>query len=698
MASKVPSPKGFLYGGDYNPEQWLDRPDILAEDIRLMKQAGINTVSLGIFSWSTLEPEDGVYDFGFLEERINTLYENGIYTILATPSGSRPKWLADKYPEVLRVDDRGVRQHYGFRHNHCMTSPALRKKIYAIDRKLSETFGNHPGVISWHINNEMSGPCYCPLCQDAFRDFLKRKYGDIKNVNHAWSTTFWSHTYRSFEEIEAPSSIGETQLHGLNLDWMRFVTERHKDFTAHEIQAVRDGGSNLPVTMNLMYNYTGLDYQEFSDLMDYMSWDNYPTWHKGSEVAVGFDSAFEHDRIRSIQRAPYLMMESCPSSTNWQSVSKLKAPGILEAQQIQAIAHGSEGALYFQIRQSRGASEKFHGAVIDHYGGEDTRVFREVAKTGHALESIREVLGSTVHSPVAVIYDTQNRWALEDAQGPRNAGLYYREAVEKSYLAFKKYGLNVDLIDETQSLDQYQVIAVPMAYMFRQGFEKKLRDFVANGGRLILSYWSGIVDDTDLCFLGGTPHGFIDVCGFRSKEIDGLYEDEIHSASSVDSREERHYNFHNLAELLELEGAEALYTYDQDWYQGQAAVTRHTYEKGVVFGLAADFDQDFYDDFYEKILKEISCKPILGQAGSFVLPTGVEVSERTQEDGSIYIFLINWNREAVEIPVDSDCEILYASGDSSLMGQFQGEAGVKGTDSLGDKYLLHSYECLILKK
>ena len=172
MASKVPSPKGFLYGGDYNPEQWLDRPDILAEDIRLMKQAGINTVSLGIFSWSTLEPEDGVYDFGFLEERINTLYENGIYTILATPSGSRPKWLADKYPEVLRVDDRGVRQHYGFRHNHCMTSPALRKKIYAIDRKLSETFGNHPGVISWHINNEMSGPCYSCLVYHFLEPYL----------------------------------------------------------------------------------------------------------------------------------------------------------------------------------------------------------------------------------------------------------------------------------------------------------------------------------------------------------------------------------------------------------------------------------------------------------------------------------------------------------------------------------------------
>ena len=666
MISQVPTRGKLLYGGDYNPEQWLDRPDILAEDIRLMKKAHVNVVSMGIFSWAALEPSDGNYDFSWLQERIDSLYANGIYTILATPTGSRPAWLAKKYPEVLRVNDSGIRQHFGDRHNHCMTSPAYRKKAYEIDRRLSEIFGKHPAVIAWHINNEMGGECYCPLCQEAFRTWLEDRYGTIANVNRAWNTSFWSHTFTSFEEIEAPMSIGESQLHGLKLDWKRFTTERHKDFTEKEIAAVRDGGSTLPVTTNLMYDYKGLNYQEFTDICDFMSFDNYPVWgKKGAEgnVDIAVDTGFEHDRIRSLQRKPFLMMESCPSSTNWQSVSKLKEPGLLLAQEMQAIAHGADGGLYFQMRQSRGASEKFHGALIDHYGKEDTRVFREAAATGRALEDIASCRGSGVTARVAVLYDMENRWALEDAQGPRNAGLYYREACRKSYRAFREYGLNVDLIDETQSLEDYQVLAMPLAYMFRQGFSAKVRDYVEKGGCLILTYWSGIVDDTDLCFLGGTPHDLIDVCGFRSTEIDGLYDDEWNEASvsrtdfpECSELTKDSYQCRNLCEILELSGAEAMLSYKKAFYAGSPAVTRHSFGKGRVYGIAADFDYDFYRDFYRGILKDLQVSPILKE-----IPSGLEVTEREGEDGSVYIFLINWKPEEVEVGLPEGGKVLYQS-------------------------------------
>ena len=377
----------LLHGGDYNPEQWLKRPDILAKDLDMLEESGCNVVSLGIFSWSTLEPEEGVFHFEWLKEIIDKLYQRGISTILATPSGARPKWMADKYPEVLRVDETGHRNHFGFRHNHCYTSPVYREKVHTINKKLAQEVAAHPGVILWHISNEYGGECYCPLCQDAFRKWLKEKYQTIENLNDRWCTTFWSHTYNSFDQIESPSKIGETQLHALNLDWRRFVTHQTADFIHAEIAAVREGGSDLPTTANLMHYFGSLDYFKIAKEIDVVSWDTYPTWHKEAVIDTTYDNGMCHDLMRSLKGKPFFQMESCPTSTNWQSVSKLKKPGMLFAQSMQAIAHGGEGALYFQIRQSRGASEKFHGAVIDHYGGKDTRVFKEVSEVGAALKA-----------------------------------------------------------------------------------------------------------------------------------------------------------------------------------------------------------------------------------------------------------------------------------------------------------------------
>ena len=250
----------LLHGGDYNPEQWLKRPDILEKDIDMLEESGCNVVSLGIFSWSTLEPEEGVFHFEWLQEIIDKLYKRGISTILATPSGARPKWMADKYPEVLRVDETRHRALFGFRHNHCYTSPVYREKVHIINKKLAQEVATHPGVILWHISNEYGGECHCPLCQEAFRNWLKEKYQTIENLNDKWCTTFWSHTYNSFDQIESPSKIGETQLHALNLDWKRFVTHQTADFIHHEIAALREGGSTLPTTANLMHYFGGLDY------------------------------------------------------------------------------------------------------------------------------------------------------------------------------------------------------------------------------------------------------------------------------------------------------------------------------------------------------------------------------------------------------------------------------------------------------
>lgn len=665
MAEKFNSFGKMLYGGDYNPEQWLDHPEILEKDIELMKEAHINVVSLGIFSWSALEPQEGQYDFGWMEERINTLYENGIYVFLATPSGSRPRWMAEKYPEVLRVDAKGHRALYGERHNHCYTSPVYREKVRQMNMELTRRFGDHPGVIAWHISNEYGGECHCPLCQAEFRRWLQEKYGTIENLNKKWYTAFWGHAYQSFDQVESPSPLGDSYVHGLNLDWKRFVTDRTVDFVKHEIQAIRDAGSDKPTTINMMYYFGGLNYHKFADVIDFVSWDNYPLWHKGPEAQTAMDVAMQHDMMRTIQKKPFFLMESCPTSTNWQSVSKLKRPGMLEAASLQAIAHGSDSVQYFQIRQSRGCSEKFHGAVIDHYGENDTRVFQEVKQTGADLQKLNDLAGSNVYARAAVVYDWESRWAMEDAAGPRNKNLYHKETVEKSYYAFRKAGFDVDVIDMEQSLEDYQVLAVPMVYMFRAGFEEKLRSFVEKGGILFMTYWSGIVDETDLCFLGGTPHGLMDVMGLRHEELDALYDGEKNTAVPVAGNAlglTRSYSCENFCDLVKVKDAQVLFTYGEDFYAGEPALTCHSFGEGKAYYICADMEQAFYDDVYAKVLEQNQILPILP---GLKVPEGVEVSSRESET-AVYIFIQNFRKDTVTLDLPEDLELMLGESREKL--------------------------------
>ena len=651
----------LLYGGDYNPEQWLDRPDILEEDIRMFLQAGINTVTVGIFSWAKLEPREGDYRLDWLEAIIDRLYENGISVILATPSGARPHWLAKAYPEVLRVNEKRERALFGRRHNHCLTSPVYREKTARIDRKLAERFGAHPAVRMWHISNELSGDCHCPLCQEAFRTWLKGRYGTIDALNDRWCTTFWSHTYDGFDQVESPSPLGENSVMALDLDWKRFVTDQTIDFMEGEIRALREAGAAQPVTTNLMYDFQGLDYFKLAKKIDLVSWDNYPLWHKKPEKVTASDSAFQHDIMRSLKDMPFLMMESSPASTNWQGVSKLKRPGMVEASSLQSIAHGADGALYFQMRQSRGAEEKFHGAVIDHYGGSDTRTFQEVCKTGRALEALKEVTGSRVCARAAVLFDWENRWALEGSKGPRNDGLHYREHVQKSYRALRRLGLDVDVVDQSCGLEKYRFVAAPMQYLFHDGFAEKLRSFVENGGTLAMTCWSGVVDENDRCFLGGTPFGLMDVLGLRMEEIDGLYdweENEIRQPQSAFPGMKESYACRYLCELVRPSCAETLMVYGKDFYAGKPALLRNAYGKGRAYYVCADAEQGFFDDLYAKLTAEAGLQSPLPEP----IPEGVEVTCR-EKDGARYLFLQNFSQNRVKIALPEGRVIWGKGGD-----------------------------------
>lgn len=639
--------KYLMYGGDYNPEQWLHMPQILETDIKRFKEAKINTVTIGIFSWSVLEPREGEYHFEWMEEIINKLYQNGISVILATPSGARPHWLADKYPEVLRVNELRQKYLFGIRHNHCMTSPIYRKKVCQIDTELVKRFGNHPAVKMWHISNEFSGECHCELCQDAFRMWLKKKYQTIGALNDSWCTTFWSHTYDSFGQVESPSPLGESCIMGLTLDWKRFVSWQTIDFMEEEIRTIRETGGMQPTTTNLMYHYGGIDYYRLAEKIDVASWDNYPAWHKGNEIETALDTAFWHDVIRGLKRKPFLLMESSPGATNWQPISKLKKPKMVAAASLQSIAHGADGAMYFQMRKSRGAEEKFHGAVLDHYDGNDTRTFRDVCETGKILEKLGETAGLYTTAKVAVIYDWENRWALEGSRGPRNEGLHYEESVEKSYRALRRLGLNVDVIDQKCSLQGYQMIAAPMQYLFHENFPGEIRRYIENGGIFVMTYWSGVVDENDRCFLGGTPYELMDVFGLRSEEIDGLYDWEENSICQTEEKMagmKEEYVCKYLCQLVKPTTARTLMVYGKDFYAGSPVLLENNYGRGKAYYVGADAEQWFYNDFYRKLSKEAGIEGIWHDE----IPEGVEITSRSGGKAD-YIFLQNFSPVPVQV-------------------------------------------------
>ncbi len=636
---------GFLHGGDYNPDQWRWRPGTLAEDIEMMKAAHVNVVSMGMFSWSAIEPQEGVYDFSWLDEAIDKLYDNGILVFLSTPSGARPAWLAKKYPEVLRTDKFQVKQVFGERHNHCFTSPIYRAKVKEINQKLAERYKDHPGVVLWHISNEYEGECHCNLCQEAFREWLKNKYKNIDALNRAWWTGFWGHTFNEWDEIHSPTPIGDWSLDGLNLDWRRFVTDQTVDFYRMEVEAVKEITPDRPVTTNF-HDFPnpseGLNYWKFAPYLDIVSWDNYPYWHNetNNDAIEGARRDFIHDINRSLLAKPFLLLESCPGATNWQEVSRLPKPGVIALQSMQAVAHGADSVQYFQIRKSLGASEKFHGALIDHYPSKDVRIFKEIQGLGEDLSKLDDLVGANVDAKVAIIYDWENRWAIDNIQGLNENRKEYFKMCINHYFPFWSKGIGVDAIDMEQDLDKYDVLIAPLLYMVSEDLAERIKEFVARGGIFITGPFTGVVDEDQLAYMNGRPGPLRELAGIWAEETDSLYDSQFNKI--VKAGEGKFYKAKWFCDLLHLEGAEALYEYGEDFYAGSPAVTVNSYGEGKVYYFATVMEQDFYDDFYREFINE-NMKSL-----AIELPEGVGASVRETEQDK-FIFIGNHNNEKVKV-------------------------------------------------
>lgn len=622
----------IIHGGDYNPDQWIKTPEIWDEDMRLMKLAHINSATVSIFSWSLLEPEEGVYNFGWLDEIMDKLHANGISAVLATPSGARPPWLAQKYPEVLRVAENGIRNEFGVRHNHCLTSPIYREKVRNINRMLAERYKNHPALKMWHISNEYSGECHCELCQQAFRDWLREYYhNDIEELNDSWWNGFWSHRMNDWSQINSPKDRGENHISAMMLCWKRFVSDSHISFYENEIAPLREITPDIPITTNLMRMHQGIDYQKFAKKMDLVSWDNYPHWDKGDNDYQALETAFIHDVFRSMKDGqPFFMMESTPSNVNWHDVNKLPKPGMQELSAIQAVAHGADSVQYFQWRKSRNGHEKYHGAVVDHVGHENTRVFKGISRLGEVLEKLSGVVGKGCESKVAVVYDWQNSWAITHFCGFNNVNRNYLGECIKWYAPFRKRGISVDIIPMDSDFSKYDTVIAPFLYMLKDGTGERIKSYVENGGNFVATYLTGFVDKNDMCYLGGFPgDGLMDVFGVWCEETDSLPEGMKNTASFGG----KDYDVVHICDIIHAKGAKILGEYKSDFYAGMPAVTENSFGKGKAYYAAFRNDADFADDFCKMLIEKNS----IAADCNITAENGIEIRKRGD-----YVFILNF--------------------------------------------------------
>lgn len=660
------------YGGDYNPEQWTE--DIWAEDIRLFKLAGIDVATLNVFAWAKNQPDENTYDFSDLDATIDRLYENGIYTCLGTSTAAHPAWMAKKYPDVLRVDYQGRKRKFGGRHNSCPNSPTYRKYSERMAEKLAEHYKDHPAILIWHVNNEYGGYCYCDQCAQAFREWLKERYQTLDEVNKAWNTAFWGHTFYDWDEIVPPNELSEewdgnnTNFQGISLDYRRFQSDSLLECFKLERDAIRKHTPHIPITNNIMGLYKELDYFKWGKEMDVVSWDNYPA----IDTPVSM-TAMTHDLMRGLKNGqPFMLMEQTPSQQNWQAYNSLKRPGVMRLWSYQAVSRGADTILFFQLRRSRGATEKFHGAVIAHAGHENTRVFRETAQLGKELNQLSDqLLDARVEAKVAIVFDWENRWAIDLSSGP-SVALDYVAEVHKYYDAFYQQNIQVDMIGVEADLSKYDIVIAPVLYMVKEGYAQKLETFAKNGGTFVTTFFSGIVDENDLVTMGGYPGELRNMLGIWAEEIDALHPKHKNKIIMKDKlgQLEGEYECNILFDLIHSEGAEVVAEYGDDFYKGMPVLTKNKFGQGEAWYVASSPDKDFLLDFTAMLSEDKGIKPLLKT------DPGVEVSKRVKNNQD-FLFVMNHNHESSNFYLGNEEKI------DLLTGKFYtGESTIEGNDVL----------------
>ena len=649
----------IIFGGDYFPEQWDEKTWI--EDIRLMKAAKVNMVSVAIFAWSLIQPDEDTFCFDWLDKIMGMLAENEICVCLGTSTAAQPNWLTKKHDDILLMRDDGNRITYGSRQTFCINSPSYRSAARRLVTEIASHYKDHPALTLWHINNEYANKnntCFCDNCKAGFQQWLKNKYSTIENLNETWGTVFWSEKYSSWDEINTPRKSAGGRNATKLLDYKRFLSDSFYSMYMEEYNILRDITPNIPITTNFEADWSKFDHSAFRDHMDVASFNCYPD-PRDMENA-GKWVALRHSMMRSLLGKPFMLMEQAPSQVDWYPVNIAKRPGVMRLWSYQAIANGSDSVMYFQWRASKKGTEKFHSGMVPHFG-EESRTFKEIAALGNELEKISEVVDSTIDSKVAILMDNDSWWSVDDpyATGGKSLDnevfwtsnaqpfptvlLSYMGELEYYFNAFYDLGVPVDVIDTRYDFSKYKIVVAPLLHMVKPGFKEAIEKFVSAGGTFIATYFSGFVDENVGVYLDGYLGPLKDVLGVKIEEYDPLVPNATtrirmcEKAAGFDKK----YKSSVWVDVAHTTTAKTLAKFTEDFYADCPAITANDFGQGKAYYIATRPDKKFMHDFLAKALKDQKIK-------TSKMPKDIEVVHRSKGEQT-FSFYLNHNTNEVEI-------------------------------------------------
>lgn len=636
-----PFPNKLLYGGDYNPEQWTE--DVWREDMRLMKQANVNMASINIFSWTLLEPKPDEYHFDQLDRIMDILANNNIAADLATGTASPPTWMSRLYPSMLPVTRDGKRMSHGSRQHYCPNSPDFRRKSAALVQRLAERYAKHPALTMWHLNNEYgchTAQCYCDNCAEAFRVWLQDRYQSLEELNFAWWTNFWSQRYYDWDDILPPRLSPTHNNPGQVLDYWRFMNDSLLACYRTEEDILRAITPDIRLTTNLMVAFKPVDAFAWATHMDIVSFDMYPQ----PIITPASETALSHDLMRSLKGGkPHLVMEQSPSQVNWMPQNPHKRPGRMRLHSMQALAHGADGVLFFQWRQSKAGAEMFHSAIVPHEGTEHNRIFQQAAQVGAELQQLSpHVAGSRITAQVALLMDWHNWWAVEYVPGPSDR-LRYWEQLKSYYHALHEMNVAVDVVQPESDLSGYRLVIAPLLYMLRPGVAQNIEQFVEQGGTFLTTFFSGIVDQNDHVVLGGYPAELRKALGIHVEEFDPWTADMTNRVLVREGNLRGSYACTLWGDIIRLEGARAIGTFASDYHAGQPALTVNQFGQGRAYYIGTQGNEELLSRLVQELCKEAQVTSVLAA------PRGVEVTKRVRADGRILYFILNHTEQKQQV-------------------------------------------------
>ncbi len=640
-------------GADYYPEHWpRERWDT---DARLMQEAGFNVVRLAEFAWIYMEPEEGRFEFDWLDEALGVLAEHGISAILCTPTAAMPAWVARKYPETLAMQLDGTRIRWGVRKDNCFTSGAYRMLSERITAAMAEHFARTPNVIGWQTDNEFGHPvCYCDSCCAEFQDWLRGRYGALEELNRRWGTHFWGHVYSTWGEIEIPADANRYNP-SLCLDWQRHFSHLNVRFQRDQVRILRRLCPHHFVTHNFMGLFSDLNYYDLAEDLDHVSWDNYPVW---GAPGIPYDAAAAADVMRGLKRKNFWIMEQTAGPGGGSTFGRNPRPGEIRKIAYQQLAHGADGQLWFRWRTCTAGREQYWHGLLGH-DGRPLRRYREAAQTAvefHALASALE--GTTVVARVAMIYDYDSIWALRIQPG--FAGNSYHAAMRRYYAALMRAGVNVDMVPPRADLSQYRLVVAPELFVLPDSVAEAIESYVADGGVFLTDCRTGVKDETNLCHERTLPGLLSDTLGIAIEEYGSLSADMQYEVAGKGGLEGR-YTAVQYVDWVTPNGAEALASYEQWHLEPFAAVTRNRSGEGSAYYVGTVVKEDaFYDRLMAEVLNAAGVAPPIEP------PEGVEISVR-RGHGKALAFLLNHTerKQAVAVP---------AGGRELLSGAAAGES------------------------